>query len=39
MFWKFGDFIDLDPAWIQIRPGSRSGSGLINFCGSGSGYN
>ena len=19
MFWKFGDFMDLDPAWIRIR--------------------
>ena len=34
MFRKFSDFIDLDPTWI--RPGS--GSGLITFCESGSGY-
>ena len=19
IFWKFGDFIDMDPAWIRIR--------------------
>ena len=35
MFWKFGDFMNLDPAWI--RPGSGSGSGLNQLCGSGSG--
>ena len=37
MFWKFGDFIDLDPDWIRIQSRSRSES--IKFCGSGSGYN